>query len=83
MGPLSVLSILGAIWPRLTAIATVGLLAFPHQAESVFWWAVHVEGAHIASILDRMLQHAREAGAPRSCAASIVHCSRHAGHASA
>lgn len=76
MGPFSLLSILGAIWPRLVKLMlVVAFVAFRHDAIAAFWWAVHVEAAHSTSVLASMLKHAG-VGMASGCHANSVRCPR-------
>jgi hypothetical protein len=57
MGPFSMLSIIGEIWPRVVSIGlVVGFVFFRHDATAAFMWAVHVEAAHITSIVKQALE---------------------------
>jgi hypothetical protein len=73
MGPFSVLSIIGEIWPRVVAIGfAVGFVFFRHDATTAFMWAVHVEAAHFKSIFE----HAVRASLHPDCHIRIAGCSR-------
>jgi hypothetical protein len=71
MGPLTVFSVVGKVFPGVASRAFVAFAFFPHEATAAFMWAVHVEAAHIASTLERVIKasalhscHAKGAGCP-------------------
>jgi hypothetical protein len=73
MGPLGVLSIVGRLWPKVLSLAlVVGFVFFPHAANAAFMWVVHVEAAHITSIL----QHGLASVWDHACHVRAVGCRR-------
>jgi hypothetical protein len=72
MGPLTVLSVVGKVFPGVASLGLfVAFAFFPHEATAAFMWAVHVEAAHITSMLERVIKasalhgcHVKGAGCP-------------------
>lgn len=83
MGPFTMLSIVGKIFPRLLAILlVVCFFGFPHLSNSIVMWAVHVEAAQITSLLDRVFAHVLRARAVHDCTFQVARCTGHIAHTS-